>query len=227
MPKLCRVVLGLTIATLAFAVPVHASPASSRMAPLGVVMSADNASSGVDVVNSGATIYDGDQLATRDDGAMLLRIGTGKLFLHKATSVRLHALSTGFSANLDKGTVSMSSEEGRTFELLTNGLTIRPAGLHSTAVQIERVSPTEVILISTRGDLKVSLGDEAETVSAGNSYKVEVDPPAVEADPAGLEQQGAIYPGRRRKGFYIALIGAIAAVTAVAIWRAVMSPDKP
>ena len=186
-------------------------------------MSAADASSGADVVNSGTTVYDGDRLATRDEGSMLLRIGAGKLFLHKATSVQVHALSNGFSANLASGTVSMSSEEGRTFELLTDGLTIRPAALHPTAAQIQRVSATEVVLISTHGDLQVSLGDEVETVTAGNSYKVELDPLPAEADPA----QGPIYSGRRRKGFYIVVFSAVAAVTGVMIWRAVMSPDHP
>jgi hypothetical protein len=227
MRRLCGVVFGLTLAALAFEAPAPASPASSPMAPLGMVMSAADARSGVDVVTSGATIYDGDQLATRDEGAMMLRIGAGRLFLHKATSVQVHALSNGFSANLDQGTVSMSSEEGRTFELLTDGLTIRPVGLHSSSAQIERVSATEVVLISTRGDLQVSLGDEVETVRAGNSYKVEIDPLAAEAASAAGEPQGPVFTGRRRKGFYIVLISAIAAVTAVLIWRAVLSPTQP
>lgn len=222
MGKLGGVTLGFTLLTFAFAVPVPAAPAGSPAAPLGMVMSAENARSGIDSVNSGSTIYDGDQLATRDDGSILLRIGAGKLFLQRATSVQVHALSNGFSANLDAGTVSISSEEGRTFALLADGLTIRPAGLHSTVAQIQRVSATEVVLISTRGDLQVSLGDEVETVTAGNSYKVELAPSAAEAD-----QQGPIYTGRRRKGFYIVLFSAIAAVTGVLIWRAVVSPDHP
>lgn len=223
MSKLCGVTLSFTFMTLVFAIPAPAAPASSPAAPLGMVMSAENARSGVDVVNSGTTIYDGDQLATRDDGSILLRIGAGKLFLQRATSVQVHALSNGFSANLDAGTVSISCEEGRTFALLTDGLTIRPAGLHSTAAQIQRVSAKEVVLISTRGDLQVSLGDEVETVSAGNSYKVELAPSTAEADPA----QGPVYTGRRRKGFYIVLFSAIAAATSVLIWRSVVSPVAP
>jgi hypothetical protein len=192
-----------------------------------MVMSAEDARSGVDAVTSGATIYDGDRLATREEGAMQLRIGAGRLFLHNATSVQVHALPNGFSASLDQGTVSMSSEEGRIFELLTDGLSIRPAGLHSTSAQIQRVSATEVVLISTRGDLQVALGDEVETVRAGNSYKVVIDPLAAEAAPAPGAQQGPVYSGRRPKGFYILVIGAVAAVTGVLIWRAVMSPNHP
>jgi len=81
---------------------------------------------------------------------MVLRIGAGKLFLHKATSIQVHALSNGFAANLDNGTVSVSSEEGRTFQLLTNGLAIQPAGLNPTAAQIERVSDRRVDLACRR-----------------------------------------------------------------------------
>jgi hypothetical protein len=190
-----------------------------------MVVSADNAHSGVDVVNSGATIYDGDQIATQDGGSMLLRLSDGKLFLHKATSIQMHAIANGFSADLGNGTVSVSSEEGRTFQLVTDGLTIRPATAHPTAAQIERVSATEVVLVSTRGDLQVSMGDEAETVTAGNSYKVELA--SAEPEPGPYPQGPPPIAGRRPKGFYILVFGAIAAVTAILIWRATESPTKP
>ena len=229
MHKLLGVIFAVASATAVLAVPAPASPAGSPIAPLGMVVSANNARSGVDIVNSGATIYEGDQLGTQEDGSMLVRIGTGKLFLHKATSVQMHALANGFSADLGSGVVSVSSDEGRTFQLLTNGLTIRPATAHPTAAQIERVSATEVVVISTRGDLQVSMGDEVETVTAGNSYKVEMGSPASDAAyPGAYPGQGPPpIAGRRSKGFYIIVFSAVAAATAILIWRATESPDKP
>ena len=86
----------------------------------------------------------------------------------------MHALPNGFSANLNNGSVVISSAEGQTFELLADGATIRPANSQPTSGQITMVSPTELILTSNRGTLQVSMGDEVKTVDAGSSYRLEV-----------------------------------------------------
>ena len=224
--KLFALSLASSLVFAALALSVPAASSSSPTAWLGMVMSAENSRSGVDPIYSGATIYDGDRLVTEDDGAMRVRLGTGQLFLHQATSVQMHAFPKGFSALLDTGTVSVSSPEGETFQVLADGASIRPASSHPTAAQIERISPTEVVLISTRGDLQVTMGDEVETVSAGASYKLVVDPAAAAPEPAG-SAQGPFPAGHRPKLFYIVVFGAVGAVTGVLIWRALESPDAP
>jgi hypothetical protein len=212
------VVLGL----LFFESPVPASPSSTPSAPIGTVIAAENAHAGLDATYNGATIYDGDRLVTQDGGTMRVRLGTGQIMLHQNTSAQVHSIANGFSAVLDAGTVSVSSAEGQTFQLLASGATIRPASMHPTVAQISIISPTEVILISTRGALQITMGDEVKTMEAGTSYKLEVE--AEPEDPA-QNQHPPIAGGKNH--FILIAIAAIGVATGIAIWRALVSPVAP
>src|ERR1700680_2180936 len=109
MRKLFNAALVATLGVLLVKAPVIAAPAGKPSVPLGVVLAADNADMGVDATYSGASIYDGDRLMTRDHGTMRVRLGTGQMFLQQGTSTQVHALPNGFSADLYDGTVTVSS----------------------------------------------------------------------------------------------------------------------
>ena len=222
MRKFCYAFLLPILGTVLLGAPVVAAPAGAPAAPLGMVVEASNSHAGTDTTYAGATVYDGDQFETREDGTMRLRLGTGQLILHKSTGVKVNSLPKGFSADLYDGAVSASSAEGQTFQLLVDGVTVRPATAHATYAQISRVSPTEAILTSTRGDLQITLDDEVKTVSAGSSYKLEISD-----DESSDKNQGPRPAGRNRHVFAIILIGALAGVTSYMIYRATVSPMAP
>jgi hypothetical protein len=198
--------------------PVLAAPTSPASAPLGVIVQADNAQVGADL-SAGATIYDGDRLATTD-GTLRARLGGPQLVLHMNSSALVHGLPNGFSADLAAGTVVVSSSQGQTFQLLADGATIRPAGTQGTVGQITKVSATELLLSSSRGGLEVTYGGEVKTVEAGSSYRMEIDPEDADPGPQG----GPLHTGRRRRAAYYAIAGGVAVVTGILIWRALMSP---
>jgi hypothetical protein len=200
--------------------PVMAAPPGTPSAPLGTVLAAENVHAGVDAIYSGATIYDGDRLVTQDIGTMRVRLGTGQMFLHQNTSTQVHAIPNGFSADLDVGTVSISSAEGQTFQLLADGATIRPATSNPTTAQIAKISPTELILTTTRGALQITMGDEVKTVEAGGSYKMEV-----ESEDPGQKRQVPVAAARNH--FIIIAIAALGVATGLIIWRALVSPSSP
>ena len=220
MHKICGAFLVAILGAMLLEAPVMAAPPGTPSAPLGTVLAADNVHAGVDSTYSGATIYDGDHLVTQDIGTMRVRLGTGQMFLHQNTSTQVHAIPNGFSADLDAGTVSVSSLEGQTFQLLADGATIRPASTHPTSAQIAKISPTEVILTPTRGALQITMGDEVKTVEAGGSYKMEVETEA--ADPQGRPPVAAA-----RNHFIIIAIAALGIATGLIIWRALVSPSSP
>jgi hypothetical protein len=201
-----------------FGMPVLASPTSPASAPFGVILQADNAQVGADI-SAGATIYDGDRLATTD-GTLRARLGGPQLLLHMNTSALVHGLPNVFSADLATGTVVVSSSQGQTFELLADGATIRPAGTKGAVGQITRVSPTELLLSSSRGGLEVTYGDEVKTVEAGSSYRMEIEPEDAGPGPDG----GPLHTGRRRRAAYYAIAGGVAFFTGILVWRALMSP---
>ncbi|HEY2645938.1 MAG TPA: hypothetical protein VGI34_03140 [Candidatus Acidoferrales bacterium] len=198
-----------------------AAPARSPEAPLGIVLASENANVGAGVTTSGATIYDGDRLQTPVNSTLRVKLGAGQIVLRQNTITDVHSFPNGFSADLNTGTVVVSSAAGQTFQLIADGATIRPLDAQPASGQISMISPTELVLTGTRGTLMVTMGDEVKTLEAGSSYRLEVageDPPA--ANPQ------APHPTARNHFLWIA-IPAIAAVTAVVIWRAVVSPTAP
>jgi hypothetical protein len=204
--------------------PVMAAPASSPSVPLGVVVAAENSNVGAGVTTGGATIYDGDRLKTAENSTLRVRLGSGQLVLRQNTVADVHALPNGFSANLDSGTVVVSSPEGQTFQLIADGATIRPANALAASGQISMISATELILTGTRGTLEVTMGDEVKTVEAGSSYRMEVESDESGPGPAGQGQRPR-RTGRNRFLFF--LIPSIALVTGIVIWRALVSPTAP
>jgi hypothetical protein len=107
--------------------------------------------------------------------------------------------------------------------VLTDGATIRPANAQPTSGQITRISATEVILTSTRGTLRVTMGDEVKTLEAGSSYKMEVE---TEDPGPGPYPQQSTHPTATNHFLWIA-IPIAAAVTGIVIWRALVSPAAP
>jgi hypothetical protein len=217
---------GVLIAALSLVMieaPVMAAPASSPSAPLGVVVSAENANVGAGVTTSGATIYDGDRLQTQTNSTLRVRFGADQLILRQNTVADVHAFPNGFSTNLTAGTLVASATEGQTFQVLADGATIRPANAQPTSGQIAMISPTELVLTSTRGTLEVSMGDEVKTLEAGSSYRLEVeteDPATSAANPQSP------HPTARNHFLWIA-IPVVAAVTGIVVWRALVSPTAP
>jgi hypothetical protein len=215
------VLIAIVSATIIEA-PIMAAPASAPSAPLGVVLQSENAHVGTDVTYSGATIYDGDRLQTPEKGTLRVQLGTGQLVLRQSTIADVHAFPNGFSAELGLGSVIVSSAEGQTFQLIANGATIRPANSQPTSGQITRISPKALILTSTRGVLQVTLGDEVRTVDPGSSYRMELE--SDDSGPGPLPQMP--HPTARNRFLWIA-IPAVAVVTGVVMWRALVSPAGP
>jgi hypothetical protein len=205
--------------------PVMAAPApgSSPAAPLGIVVQANSAKQGVDVNYSGATVYDGDRLQTPEGSTLRVQVGAEQVVLRSNSAAQLHAMPNGFSANLNSGSIIVSSAAGQTFELYADGATITPANAEPVSGQITMLTPKELVLTSNRGVLKVTMGDEVKTLEPGSSYRMEVESADAAPDPGPNPQSPS--PTARNRFIWIA-IPAIAAVTAIVVWRALVSPSS-
>jgi len=201
--------------------PAMAAPAKPVSAPLGVVVQAEHAMLGTDATSGGATIYEGDLLKTDVAGILRASLGGPQLYLRQSSSAQVRSLTNGFSADLKSGAVVISSKQGQSFELVADGAVIRPAGTDPVVAQITRVSPKELLLSSTRGALKVTLGSEVNTVEEGATYRMELDTEA--ADPAST---GGPFHTVRSHFMRVALLG-IGVATGVGIWRALISDCNP
>jgi ferric-dicitrate binding protein FerR (iron transport regulator) len=226
MLKLIKPSLAVALSAALIGIPVMAMPANPASAPLGVILQADRAQMRTDIASVGATIYEGDRLETQDDGTLRARLGGSQMYLNQSSAAEVHGLSKGYSANLMHGTVIASSPEGQTFQVLANGITIRPAGPHATVARVTWVSAEELLLTTNLGAIVVSMGDETNTIEAGKSYRMEILPegPGPQGPGSGTEPA---HPGRRRRLAFILLGGAVAAGTAIGVWRATVSPTAP
>jgi hypothetical protein len=199
------------LAVAVFGVTAVAAPAP--VASMGVVLQASNANlSGSPVVN-GATIFSGDTLSTVNAGALRARFGSSQIYLFPNSNVSVTQSSNGVSAALSSGTILMSSGSGETYSVLADGAVVRPKPGSQSIAQITWVSPTELMLLSRRGDLQVTMGDETQTVSEGSSYKMMISPAAQPA--ASPAAQPAASSGSN--SFVLVAVLVIAGGTAAAI----------
>jgi hypothetical protein len=208
------------IAVLSFTlleIPATGVPANPASIPLGLVLQAERTRTGVDATSGGATIYDGDRLETQEDGILRVRLGKSQMDLQPSTSAEVHRAPNGYVARLFRGTVVASSPAGQTFELLANGATIRPAGMHATVAKVTWVNSDELVLTSSLGAIQVLYEGDVRTIEAGSSVRmIQTEP----SSPPGS-------PGQGRKGAKYFWIVAGSVATAIGIWRALESPSCP
>jgi len=200
--------------------PAKASPVA---APLGVVLHADHAVVGDSKAINGATVFQGDRLATDLAGQLRVRFGTSQAHLFPGSSAVVSQSDGSFDAELTRGTLSLSSPNGEAFSLTANGAVVRPGASQATVAQLTRVSPFELLLSSRKGTLQVNFNGEVTTLAEGNTYRMLLDPADAQAP------QGSRPAGRSRRRAIFILMGAAGVATGIAISRAfaTVSPSTP
>jgi len=205
-------------------IPAQAAPAGSVVSPMGVVLQAHRAQVGTSLAMSGATVFDGDALATETEGTLQVRFGGSQAYLQPKSSAVVHASSGGFGANLKYGSVILSSANGEMFSLLANGATIRPGTSQPTVGQVTWVNANELLLTSRKGSLEVSMDGDVKTVAEGNSYRMVIQPSQSTAGP-GPQGSGTLTAGRNR--FLFIAIALVGTGVGIGLWQALVSPSAP
>ena len=89
----------LAILTVSLAgLPLLGATPQPASVPLGMVLQADHAVVGADLIESGATVYAGDILETNEAGALRARLGGAQLYLRANTAAQVQSIANGFSA---------------------------------------------------------------------------------------------------------------------------------
>ena len=193
---------------------------------MGVILQAQRANVGNGAAATGSTIFDGDLLQTERDGSLRVRFGSAQAYLFSHGAAVVHQVPDGFTADLSRGGVVLSSASGQTFRLVSDGATIQPSTSQPTVAQITWVSPKELLVMSRKGALQVSMGDETQTVADGASYRMIIDPVPAAADPAS---PASPRPQTKRAGantFLLVQLGAAAAAITVGVILALESPSN-
>lgn len=216
-------------------VPLFAANTPNTTPPLGTVIAADRAHVGEGGASVGTTVYSGDRVSTDLQGTMQVRAGAARLLLQSASAAVVDNNEGAPSAKLLLGTATFSTGNAHAFTLYASKAAIRPQTDAPTIATVTYLNDREILVSARRGDLVVSVADESQVITVGNSFRVVIDPEEAEAqgpEGAGSGKQnkggsggGPLKAGRSR--FLLLATGLIAAGTGVAIYKAMESPDRP
>jgi hypothetical protein len=219
---------GFLVAVLVHSPALMAAPPAAASAPaMGVIVQAERANVGNCAATVGSTVFDGDLLQAERDGTLRVRFGSSHAAIFAGGAAVVHQSAGGFTANLTRGEVVLSSGQGQKFSLVADGATIQPNTSEATVAQVTWVSPKELLVMSRKGTLQVSLGDETKTVAEGASYRMVIDPAAAAASKpaAGPAPQNTQTAGSN--AFLFILVGVVAAAITVGAILAIESPSAP
>jgi hypothetical protein len=199
---------------------------------LGVVLLADQALLRSVGAAAGATIFDGDRLATDTKGLLRVRAGAAQLQLLSASAATLNQTATGVSATLTMGTLAAAAPNAGALEMHVSEALIRLHGDGVMQAQVTLVNPKELLVSAQRGALEITVGDQTEIIPEATSFRVFIDPPLApsanaDAKPRsqGPRSGGARSAGRSR--FILLALAVTAVVTILGVDEALESPAHP
>jgi hypothetical protein len=156
------------------------SGALPPMDVFGFVTQARSASFSYGAVSAGASVYDGDTLATSANGTLTLRATSSMIHLGTRSRVTLRSASAAdkfTQFTLSAGSVMFATPQAAAIEIRANQADIRPAAQVPSSGQITIITPSSFEIFARRGALKIQYRDETEMISEGKSYRVVLDAP--------------------------------------------------
>ena len=227
-PFAALMTIGLTVA------PTWASPTTANS--LGTIVTAEHARLGDSSAEAGTTVFSGDRLATEVAGSVQIRAGAARFLLQSGSSASLNDTEGAPSARLFAGTATFSTGNSRAFTLLASRAAIRAQSDGPTIGQVTYLSAKELLVVSKRGPLTITVDGETELIADGDAYRVILEPPPTMAQgPEGAgahkddKKRGMNGPPLRagRNYFLITAVAVTAIATGFAISEALESPNRP
>jgi hypothetical protein len=220
--------IGLTVS------PAWAGPKTASS--LGTIVTAEHARVGDSSAAVGTTVFSGDRLSTDREGSMQIRAGAARLLLQSGSMATLNDSEGAPSAKLILGTATFSTGNSRAFTLFASRATIRAQSDGPTIGQVTYLNEKELLVVSRRGPLTITVDGQTEVITDGSAYRVLLDPPPTMAQ--GPEGAGANKNDKKRgmggpplhagrNYFLITAIGVSAIATGFAISEAMESPNRP
>jgi hypothetical protein len=231
--------LRATLATLVI-LGLASSPAWAGPTPatsLGTVVTADHARVGDSSAEVGTTVFGGDRLATEPQGSVQIRAGAARLLLQSASAAIINDTDGAPSAKLLLGTATFSTGNAKAFTLYASRAAIRSQSDAPTIGQVTYLNEKELLVVSKRGPLSVTVDGETQIIPEGSSYRVLLDM-SQGPEGAGSGKDKDKDKDRRKstngpplkagRNYFVPVVaGATAIVTGLAISEAMESPNRP
>ena len=209
--------------------PAMGSPTATA---LGTVLTAERAHVGDVSAWVGTTVYAGDHLSTELQGSVQVRAGAARLLLLSASSAVVDDKEGTPSAKLLGGTATFSTGNAHAFTLYASTAAIRAQSDAPTIGQVTLLNEKELLVISKRGPLEVTVNGETQTVEDGKAYHVYLDPEMAQGPSGAGGTQGpggkGGSPQKAGKNYFMyVVVGVTAIASAFAISEALESPSRP
>ena len=216
------------VVTLA-SVPAVAGPANPV---LGTVITADKAHVGEGMAAVGTTVFGGDRISTENQGSVQLRAGAARLLLQSASVADVNDTEGTTSARLLLGTATFSTGNAHAFTLYASKAAIRAQSDVPTIGQVTYINDKELLVISKRGPLTITVAGETQLIADGTSYHVYLDPEAAQGPQGAGSGSG---PGGKggsplkagRSRFLIFAVTITGVATYFAVSESLESPHRP
>jgi hypothetical protein len=203
---------------------------------LGTIVTSEHALIGDSSAEVGTTVFSGDRLSTEREGSVQIRAGAARLLLQSGTMATLSDTGGAPSAKLFLGTATFSTGNSKAFTLFASRAAIRAQSDGPTIGQVTYLNEKELLVISKRGPLTITVDGETEVIADGAAYRVLLDPPPTMAQgPEGAgtrkedNKRGMSGPPLKaaRSHFLIAAVAVTAVISGLAISEALESPNRP
>src|SRR5215469_5431209 len=205
---------------------------------LGTIVTAEHARVGDSAAEVGTTVFSGDRLSTDQQGSLQIRAGAARLLLQSDSAAVVDDSEGAPSARLLLGTATFSTGNAKAFTLFASRAAIRSQSDAPTIGQVTYLSEKELLVVSKRGPLTVTVDGETQLIPEGASYRVLLDPqPNMAQGPEGAgsgkdkdrdrDHRRGGPPLRAGRNYFVpVVIGATAVVTVFAISEALESPNR-
>jgi hypothetical protein len=221
---LIRIFLSAVVSVCLVVAPLYASPEAGY----GTVMSADRAHVGTAAASAGTTVLAGDTLSTEELGMLQVRAPGARLLLAQTSRATWGGAGDVPEATLTNGTATFSTAESKSFTVRVANAVIRPTGTAPAVGSVTVVNPKELTVQCTRGAMMFTLDGDTLAIPEGTAYHIMLDPNAAPAADSDNGQWGTKRPHKSAKDkFVFFLIGGVAIVTAILVYKALESPDGP
>lgn len=249
-----KICMSLSLIATGFSSRALAQQPTQAPVPVGTVVNGQNASVGLSELSNGTTIFSGDLLKTGDGGQLQVQAGTLQFVLAEDSTARIFKYGGRVSVELERGTIAYTAKGvAEQLAIFAQDIRFVPATTEPAAGQITVVSHCEVRATARKSTLEAKSGKETKTIETDKSYdsrsEIGVDyndswKPELPDYPEYPREAGyhrshshvacSAGPFKQRpplmagSSHFTLLAGsAVAIVTAVAVVKALESPDKP
>jgi len=193
----------------------------------GTIVSAENAQVGSATATAGTTVFNGDNLETYQSGSLQIRAGAARLLLTASTHITWGSADGIPEAVLTVGNAVFSTANAKALVLRASKAVFRPKDDTPTIANVTLLNPKELIVRCSRGALTVAVDDDVRVIPEGTAYHIVLD---ANAPPPADDRQWDNRRPPRKAGtskFIWYAIAFTSVITAIAVWKACESPDRP